>query len=111
MTPEGKVKVWLVNQFQARYGKGIWSYAPPGGMFGQAGQADRFFLIYAVFIVIEVKQEGGKLTDLQKFRMRKAAEAGAVSASMIGKDYEKLYKIFAEIDRRITYNKDLFNGV
>ena len=111
MTPEGKVKVWLVNQFERKYGQGIWSYAPPGGMFGQAGQADRFFLIYGVFIVIEVKQDSGKLTDLQMHRMRKAAAAGAVSASMIGKDYNKLAKIFAEIDRRIEFNKALFDGV
>lgn len=105
MTPEGKVKVWLVTQFQRKYGRDIWSYAPPGGMYGQAGQADRFFLISGVFVVIEVKQEGGKVTDLQLSRLRKAHHHGAVAASMIGKDYVKLATIFQEIDRRILFNR------
>lgn len=103
-TPEGKVKDWLVSQFISYYGKDIWKYAPPGGMFGQAGQADRFFLIHGVFVVIEVKAEGKKITPLQRSRLVDANNGGAVAASMIGKDYGKLQKIFEEIDRRARVN-------
>ena len=73
-------------------------------MFGQAGQADRFFLIHGVFVVIEVKAEGKKITPLQRSRLEAAANGGAVAASMIGKDYGKLQKIFAEIDKRAKIN-------
>ena len=103
-TPEGKVKDWLVSQFISYYGKDIWKYAPPGGMFGQAGQADRFFLIHGVFVVIEVKAEGKKITPLQRARLVAAKDGGAVAASMIGKDYGQLQRIFMEIDKRAKVN-------
>lgn len=103
-TPESKIKDWLVNQFMSYYGKDIWKYAPPGGMFGQAGQADRFFLIHGVFVVIEVKAEGKEISPLQRKRLVDAAKGGAVAASMIGKDYVKLKKIFDEIDMRARIN-------
>jgi hypothetical protein len=105
MTPEGKVKIWLKNQFDRKYSR-PWSYSPPGGMFGQAGQADKFFLIDGVFVVIEVKREGGSPTPLQIKRLRVAQASGAIAASMIGKDYQKLNMIFAEIDRRSALMKE-----
>ena len=105
MTPEGKVKIWMVNQFRRRFGDGIWTYAPPGGMFGQAGQADRFFLVHGVFVVIEAKDDGKKLTPLQLKRLRDAHDLGAVAASMIGKDYAKLEMIFAAIDLKVHIYK------
>lgn len=106
MTPEGKIKVWLVNQITRKYGK-VWSYAPPSGMFGQAGTADRFFLIQGVFVAIEVKKDGADVTPLQRARLRIIQENGGVAASMSGKDLTKLQKIYDEIDRRIALLKGL----
>ena len=103
MTPEGKVKVWFMNQVE-RYYKGfeIWSYAPPGGRFGQAGTGDRLLMIDHVGVMVEVKSGEGsyELTPLQKKRLREFAAAGGVAASLIGKDVGKVMAIFAEIDRR-----------
>ena len=73
-------------------------------MFGQAGQADRFFLIHGVFVAIEVKAEGKKITPLQRARLVAAKDGGAVAASMIGKDYGQLQRIFMEIDKRAKVN-------
>lgn len=100
-TPEGKVKTWLVNQVERRYGK-VWSYAPPGGVFGQAGTADRFFLVKGVFVAVEVKALGKDVTPLQRARLVKIVENGGIGASMLGKDYTKLAQIFKAIDDRIT---------
>lgn len=102
-TPEGKVKEWLVTQFMGYYGD-LWKYAPPGGMFGQAGMSDRFFLVHGVFVAIEVKRDGKELTPLQRARLVKIQTWGGLGASMIGKDYAKLQAIFKEIDRRAAFN-------
>lgn len=107
MTPEGKVKEWLMIQIKRRYGHlAVWAYAPPGGTFGTAGTMDRLLLIESgdgapgVFVAIETKAEGRSLTPLQRKRLRDVDAAGGVAASLIGRDFLKLNRIFDEIDRR-----------
>lgn len=101
MTPEGKVKQWLKDQVDRRYGHlTIWWYSPPGGRFGQAGTGDRVALIDHVGLMIEVKTDGQQLTPLQAKRLRDFAAAGGVAASLIGKDQAKVIAIFEEVDRR-----------
>jgi len=97
-TPESGVKVWLVNQFKRKYGDKIWSYAPPGGAFGQSGVCDRLFLVQGILVAIECKSDVGQVTPLQRHRLQQMQDNGAVAASMIGKDYDKLRAIFLKID-------------
>jgi hypothetical protein len=116
MTPEGKVKQWLQNQIDKRYGHlAVWKYAPPGGYFGQNGTADRLLAIESgtlelrplyeqfgpppgVLAAIEVKAEGNHPTPLQLSKLREIS--GGVAAVLIGKDPAKVAAIFAEIDKR-----------
>lgn len=127
MTPEGKVKIWLMDQVKKRYGHtAVWAYAPPGGAYGQAGAPDRTLLISSddgsidpdlikrhgyppgVFAGIEVKADGKGygLTPLQEKRLREIHEAGGVAAELSGKDFVRLNEIFHEIDRRRTLIRD-----
>jgi hypothetical protein len=110
MTPEGKVKVWMKATIKKRYDHvAVWRYAPPGGAFGQAGTMDELCLISCgidgapgVFVGIEVKAEGQKLTPLQESRLRSVHRAGGVAASLIGRDEAKMAAIITEIERRRT---------
>lgn len=118
MTPEGKVKQWLMNQIDKRYGHlHVWSYAPPGGYFGQNGTMDRLLLIesgtledrplYELFgpppgilVGIETKADGNELRPLQRRKLEEVHRAGGVAAVLIGKDHVKMAQIFTEIDKR-----------
>lgn len=112
-TPENKVKMWMKARFEKRYGHiPYWRYAPPGGYFGANGTMDELVLLSSddgtgayrdapgVFVGIECKAEGQTPTPLQLKRLRDLDKAGGVAASLIGRDEEKINRIFAEIDKR-----------
>lgn len=123
MTPEAKVKLWLQNQLEKAYGHlQYWSYAPPGGYFGQNGTADRLLLIPShsngdevyferfgmpcgVPAAIEVKADGNELRPLQKRKLEEVHRAGGVAAVLIGKDFEKMCQIFGQIEARRAMNR------
>lgn len=123
MTPEGKVKIWMMNQIDKRYGHlAVWKYAPPGGYFGQNGTADRLLLIPSdksedegffaefgrpagVFAAIELKAEGNDLSPLQKRKLEEVHRAGGVAAVLIGKDFAKMSQIFDQIELRRETNR------
>jgi hypothetical protein len=124
MTPEAKVKLWLGNQLEKMYGHlQFWSYAPPGGYFGQNGTADRLLIIPSekpgdefyferfgrpcgVPVAIEVKAEGNELRPLQKRKLEEVHRAGGVAAVLIGKDFEKMRGIFVQIEARREMNRN-----
>lgn len=100
-------------QFDRRYGHlSYWRYAPPGGYFGANGTMDELVLVPSddgtgayldapgVFVGIECKADGGAPTPLQLKRLRDVDKAGGVAASLIGRDIDKINRIFAEIDKR-----------
>lgn len=105
-TPEGKVKRWLYGD-KRKPGRlpnlfpGAYVYKPPGGMFGQAGAPDCFFLWRGVFVAIEVKAEGIPGTELQLRRLRTIIAAGGVGAVVSGKDERKLMAIYAAVMAKV----------
>ena len=111
-TPENKVKMFIDKCIKAWY-PGAFKYAPPGvGRFGKNGMPDRLWFIrviddFGITVAIEAKAPGNVLSELQYRTLNLLTDRGVVSASITGKDMDKMLKIKAEIDRRISILKML----
>lgn len=91
-TPEAKVKIFIDKYMKDNF-EGIWRYAPPGGMYGNAGMPDRVYLWNGIFIAIEAKAEGNSPTKSQWMQLNHVAQQGGVAAVVVGKDINKMNKI------------------
>lgn len=94
-TPEGKVKRWLYGTAAKpgvlfNYFPGAYVYKPQGGMFGNTGAPDCYMCWRGIFIGIEIKAEGGKLTTLQINHLNRIIAAGGIGAVLIGRDEIRL---------------------
>lgn len=65
MTPEGKVKA-KVNALLKLYGNELYKFMPVPGGFGPSS-LDYILCARGVFVAIETKKPGGKLTARQEF--------------------------------------------
>lgn len=74
MTPEGKVKA-AVNKVIAAYGTDIYKFMPVPGGFGESS-LDYILCIQGIFVAIETKKPGGKLTARQQFTARQIRQSG-----------------------------------
>lgn len=113
-TPEGKVKTWLRKQMKEWYPKAI-HYCPPGGWFGQSGFPDDVWVIQAgqfdVLVCVEAKAEGNEPTPIQWKRLKGLKSQGAVVATMIGRDFNKLMLIKATIDKRVKLLEEFSDSI
>lgn len=92
MTPEGKIKSWLGEQYKQVF-PGHWRVSPRGGPFGKGGCPDHLICWFGVFIAIEVKADQGTVSDLQMAQLRLIIQAGGVAAVVRGRDLARLYTI------------------
>lgn len=103
VTAEGKVKIF-VRKFMNTNFPGIFYYSPMGGAFGKSGMPDHIYLFKGILIGIEIKADGGRLSQLQEQTLKQMAAQGALCAVVYGKDEAKMNKIkaaiIAELDRR-----------
>lgn len=77
-TPEGKVKDEVRKIFQNindKWPGRLWYCMPMGQMYGKRGVPDFLVCLNGKFVAIETKAKGGKLSAMQKFELRKIAEA------------------------------------
>jgi hypothetical protein len=106
-TPEAKVKKFVDDRMKQWFPSAT-KYSPPGiGVFGKNGFPDRLWFIGAtedvcVVVAIEAKAEGKKLTELQLARLLELRKNGAIVASVIGKDADKLRRVRDEVLRRVS---------
>ena len=101
MTPENKVKAWLVKEIKLKYPT-AWVYKPPGGAYGKKGVPDIVMCISGLFVAIEVKaSDKSELTAMQIHQLTLINDAKGIGASMKGKDRNKLERLFKVIDHRM----------
>ena len=62
----------------ARKQKTIWIVKYPGGIFGTNGTPDLILCVNGMFVGIEVKQTGEKLTELQRIQQQKIRKSGGI---------------------------------
>lgn len=105
-TPEAKVKDF-VKAFMFNNFKGIFYYAPPGGIFGKAGMPDHLYLWRSVLIAIEVKSPNGTLTKLQRKTLDDLKDQGAVAAVVFGKDTSKMNLIKSIIENEVIRRESI----
>lgn len=74
MTPEGKVKS-MVNKIIDRYGKDIYKFMPVPAGYGPSS-LDYILCIRGLFVAIETKAPGKKLSARQHFTRRQIMDAG-----------------------------------
>jgi hypothetical protein len=74
MTPEGKVKAAVTKVINA-YGSDIYKFMPVPGGFGESS-LDYILCVQGIFVAIETKKPGGKLTARQHFTVRSIHQAG-----------------------------------
>ena len=77
-TPEGKVKNKirvLFEQVAARYNGKLWYCMPMGQMYGKRGVPDFLVCVNGEFLAVEAKAKKGKLSAMQKFELKRIADA------------------------------------
>ena len=96
VTPEGKVKMF-VRKYMREHFPDHFYYSPMGGAFGKAGMPDHLYLWKGILVGIEIKADGGRLSELQSQTLKQMAEQGALCAVVYGKDLGKMNRIKAAI--------------
>ena len=96
VTPEGKVKMF-VRKFMQKHYPGHFYYSPMGGAFGKAGMPDHLYLWNGILVGIEIKADGGRLSQLQEQTLKQMSAQGALCAVVYGRDEAKMQRIKAAI--------------
>lgn len=96
VTAEGKVKIF-VRKFMNTNFPGIFYYSPMGGAFGKSGMPDHIYLFKGILIGIEIKADGGRLSQLQEQTLKQMTAQGALCAVVYGRDEAKMQRIKAAI--------------
>jgi len=76
MTPEGKVKAQVDKVLKKL---GCYYFTPTTGGYGRSGVSDRIVCYRGLFISVEVKAKGGKVTPLQARELVSVQKAGGLS--------------------------------
>lgn len=76
MTPEGKVKSRVDKTLKKL---GCYYFTPTTGGYGRSGVSDRIVCYRGLFISIEIKAKGGKVTPLQARELVSVQKAGGLS--------------------------------
>lgn len=76
MTPEGKVKA-AVNKIIAAYGDRIYKFMPVPGGYGPSS-LDYILCVGGLFVAVETKAPGGKMTARQEFTTKQILASGGL---------------------------------
>lgn len=71
--------VAAIKRYLASLGSGVFCWKEHGGPYATAGIPDIICCYHGRFIGLEVKQPGGKLTELQKRTIEKINLAGGIA--------------------------------
>ncbi|WP_078682712.1 VRR-NUC domain-containing protein [Clostridium sp. USBA 49] len=91
------------KQFQTkviRYLKSLpntWFFKMWGGGFQRSGIPDLICCINGVFVAIELKEEKGKPTELQKLNIKNINAAGGIGIILYPKGFEEFKKLTEEV--------------
>ena len=96
MTPEGKVKKQVVEILKKH---GVYYFFPVSGGYGKSGVPDIICCVNGMFLAIECKAEGGKLTALQNRELDRIEEAGGVPLVITPEHIGKLAGIIENLQR------------
>ena len=103
LTPEAKVKNWLVKQLEKNF-PSCYIYKAPGGRFGVAGTPDLLCCIDGMFVGIEVKAKlGGTATAIQQEKLNNVLEAKGIALVMDGKNEVRLDELIKKINSTIIF--------
>jgi hypothetical protein len=96
---EANLQITLIQHIRTRAKKDVFAFAIPNGGLRSSTEAMRFkaqgvvagvpdlcIIIEGRPYFLELKAPGGRLSDAQRFVMRKLDDAGAVTATAVGLD-------------------------
>lgn len=99
-TPEGKVKNKiraLFEQVAARSNGKLWYCMPMGQMYGKRGVPDFLVCVSGEFLAVEAKAEKGKLSAMQKFELKRIADAYGYTFVAYPDNLETLERMLGEL--------------
>lgn len=82
MSFESGIQNRVVNLLRERYGAKAQVRVKHGTGFAMVGDPDIYACINGRFVCFEVKNEVGKLTKIQEYRLTKFLEAGAIAGGI-----------------------------
>lgn len=95
MTPEGKVKAQIKDVLN-KYG--IWYFMPRGTVLGSVGIPDFICCVNGLFLGIEAKAAGGKLSAMQTQQINRIRTQGKGNVMVV---YPSNFDMFEEAIRRM----------
>lgn len=87
ITPEGKFKAQLKRLYRS-FGDDIMVVDPIGSVFSRAGVHDHILCVRGLYVSVEVKAEGGRLTPAQKVFGLDVFRAGGVAFVVHPESYD-----------------------
>lgn len=95
MTPEGKVKAQIKDVLNKH---GIWYFMPRGTVLGSTGIPDFICCVNGLFLGIEAKAAGGKLSAMQTQQINRIQTQGKGNVMVV---YPSNFDMFEEAIRRM----------
>lgn len=93
---ENRIKKFLEEQ-------GAWGVKFFANAFTKSGIPDLLYCVNGRFVAIEVKAENGRLSELQKYNIKKIQEAGGIAIVSKPSQFEELKELLTKIkDDRST---------
>ncbi len=75
---EKTIQRGIITELEKRYEDRVWVRVKHGDAYAVVGDPDIYGCLHGWMFVLEVKDENGKLTKIQKHRLRQAYRAGAL---------------------------------
>ncbi len=100
-TPEGAVKSWIKTQILTKYPR-AYVYVTHVGQYGKRGVPDLVMCIQGLFVTVEVKTIGGKLTPLQGLEGRRIEKAGGIWMTIYGRNQDELTELYERIEEILS---------
>jgi hypothetical protein len=73
---ESVIQAGIVTRLERM--EGVWIVKYPGGTHGKGGTPDLLICVRGRFVGLEVKREGGKVSEIQKYQGEKIRSAGGI---------------------------------